>query len=215
MRSILPEVRDYIRSSTHNVNLSAKVARWRYFSREIRILLPRFIDFAIFVRRIGKDTTVTEPTSAKADLIPYSEEYSPLVRSWIESEETYFFVCRGREFPPPEDIIDSWQREDVSSFLLSAERHPVAYGELWARPNERAVEIAHLLVDPYRRGHGYGVKMLQLLYDRAAERKNVLKVVLNLYSDNPSALSCYLKAGFELIGAATHTMGLKMVRVVR
>lgn len=185
------------------------------FSRGTRYLLPSACDFAIFVRHKGKDTIVTEPTSAKADLIPYSEEYSPLVRAWIESEETYFFVCRGREFPPPDDVVDSWQRADVSSYLLSAERHPVAYGELWSRPNERAVEIAHLLVDPYRRTNGYGTKMLHLLYERAAERKNVVKVVLNLYSENPIALGCYLKAGFELIGAATHTMGLKMVRVVR
>lgn len=180
-----------------------------------RILLPHSPDFAIFMRPIGKDTIVSEQTSAKADLIPYTEEYSPLVRSWIESEETLFFVCRGKEFPPPDDLVESWQRADVSSFLLSAERHPVAYGELWARPNERAVEIAHLLVDPYRRTRGYGVKMLHLLYERAAERKGIVKVVLNLYSENPIALGCYLKAGFELTGAATHTMGLKLVRVVR
>lgn len=158
---------------------------------------------------------MTDPISAKADLIPYSEEYAQQVRSWIESEETYFFVCRGREFPPPEEIIDSWQRPDVTSFLLFADRRPVAYGELWSRPNERAVEIAHLLVDPHHRSQGYGVKMLQLLYQRAAERKNVVKVLINLYSDNEIALACYLKAGFEIIGTATHTMGLKMIRIVK
>jgi RimJ/RimL family protein N-acetyltransferase len=57
--------------------------------------------------------------------------------------------------------------------------------------------------------------MLHLMYERAAERKGIVKVVLNLYSDNPVALGCYLKAGFELTGAATHTMGLKMMRVVK
>lgn len=158
---------------------------------------------------------MSEPISAKADLIPYSEEYSSQVRSWIESEETYFLVCRGREFPPPEDIVDSWQRPDVSSFLLFSDRRPIAYGELWNRPNERAVEIAHLIVDPYRRGEGLGTKMLTLLYQRAAERKNVVKVLINLYNDNEIALRCYTDAGFELIGTATHTMGLKMVRIVK
>lgn len=158
---------------------------------------------------------MTEPTSARADLIPYSEEYSQLVRSWIESEETYFLVCRGREFPPPEDIVEGWQRPDVTAYLLFADRRPVAYGELWNRPNERAVELAHLLVDPYKRSSGYGTKMVGLLYERAAERKSVVKVLINLYSDSEVALGCYLKAGFELIGTATHTLGLKMIRVVK
>jgi ribosomal protein S18 acetylase RimI-like enzyme len=156
-----------------------------------------------------------EPTRIKADIVPYSAEYSSLVRSWIESPETYKNVCRGQEFPPPEDIVDSWQRQGVSSFTLFSQRRPVAYGELWPRPLEMAVEIAHLLVDPYKRSQGYGSKMLELLYQRAAQRRGVAKVVLNLYGDDEVALGCYLKAGFELVGTSSYTVGLRMVRMVR
>ena len=114
---------------------------------------------------------MTEPTSAKADIVPYTGEFASVVRSWIDSEETLYFLCRGREFPPAEDLVDSWQRPDVTSFLLFAERKPVAYGELWPRPAERAVEIAHLIVDPYKRSLGFGTKLLQLLYQQAAVRR--------------------------------------------
>ena len=84
---------------------------------------------------------MTGPISIKADIIPYAEEYAQVVRSWIDSDETLFNVCRGKEFPPAEDIIDGWQREDVTSYILLADRKPVAYGELWARSNERELKF--------------------------------------------------------------------------
>jgi len=157
---------------------------------------------------------MTEPTRAKADLVPYTPEYSAVTRSWIDTEETYTLVCRGINFPPPDDIVDSWQRQGVTSYMLFSERRPVAYGELWDRPTEQAVEIAHLLVDQFRRSRGFGTKMLELLFDRASVRPGVARVNVNLYHQSPEALGCYLKAGFELIGTAAHVEGLRMTRVV-
>lgn len=158
---------------------------------------------------------MADPTRIKADIVPYTAEYSAQVRTWINTEKIYYYVCRGKDFPPPEEIVDSWQRKDVSSFILFSENKPVAYGELWARPMERAIEIAHLIVDPYRRSKGFGTKMLGLLYNRAATRAEVTKVLINLYNDSTVALGCYLSAGFELVGTANYTMGLRMVKLVR
>ncbi len=158
---------------------------------------------------------MSDSTRIKADIIPYTAEFSAVVRAWIDSEETYFFVCRGKDFPPPDDIVDSWQRREIVSHLLFSENKPVAYGELWHRPLERAIEIAHLIVDPHRRGRGFGTKMVELLYQRAATRSGVTKILANLYNDSTVALGCYLKAGFELIGTADYTMGLRLIRLVR
>ena len=113
---------------------------------------------------------MSDPAQVKAALIPYAAEYSSVVRSWIESKETYFYVCRGKEFPPPDDVVDSWQRKEVSSFILLSNNKPIGYGELWERRLERAAEISHLIIDPYKRGEGYGIKLVQRLYDRAATR---------------------------------------------
>ena len=158
---------------------------------------------------------MTEPTRVKADIIPSLPQYSGLVRSWIDSEETYRNVCRGTDFPPPDDIVDSWQHKAVTSYLLSSEGTLVAYGELWDRKMERAVEIAHLLVDRYRRSQGCGTKMLELLYNRASARTGITRVLINLYVESEEALGCFLKAGFELVGTARHVQGLQMVRTVR
>ena len=157
---------------------------------------------------------MSEPARVKADLVPYTQEYSGVVRSWIESPETYQLVCRGINFPPPDDIVDSWQRNGVTSYILYSERKPIAYGEIWDRPVEQAVELTHLLVDPYKRSRGYGTKLLELLFERASTRKGVARVLINLYHHSPEALGCYLKAGFELTGTATHIEGLKMMRLV-
>jgi ribosomal protein S18 acetylase RimI-like enzyme len=158
---------------------------------------------------------LAEPTQVKADIIGYSSEYSAVVRSWINSEETYFNVCRRKDFPPPDDIVDSWQKPDVASYILFSENRPVAYGELWNRSQEMAVEIAHLLVDPFKRSRGYGTKMLQLLYERVTQRSGVGQVVLNLFSDSEEILGCCLKAGFEVLATSPHTVGLRMVRLIR
>ncbi len=159
--------------------------------------------------------TLNEYTRVKADLVPYTAEYSRVVLSWIDSEETYRNLCRATEFPPPEDLVDSWQREGISSYLLFSEGKPVAYGELWEKPLETAIEIAHLIVDPYKRSRGFGTKMLKLLYERAAQRPNVVKVILNLFNSDEIALGCYLKAGFELVGITSYAAGLRMVRMVK
>jgi len=156
-----------------------------------------------------------DSTQVKADLIPYTSEYAGIVRSWIESEETYRLLCRGVNFPPPDDIVDSWQRKGVMSYLMISKRKPVAYGELWDRRAEQAVEIAHVIVDTYQRSHGYGTKLLHLLYNRAAERAGVIRVLINLYHDSAEVLGCYLKAGFEISGTATHIEGLKLMRPVK
>ncbi|UCG61280.1 MAG: GNAT family N-acetyltransferase [Candidatus Zixiibacteriota bacterium] len=155
------------------------------------------------------------PAHPKADIVPFTQQYSQTVRGWLDSKETLYDVCRGKEYPPANDIVDNWQRKDVNSYLLMSAGKPVAYAELWNRPNEMAVEIAHLVVDPTKRGEGFGTRMVQLLYEQGSARNDVAKVIINLYNENSVALSCFLKAGFELVGTTTHTQGLRILRMVR
>lgn len=155
-----------------------------------------------------------ERTQAKADIVPFTLEYAQVVRSWIDSEETYSNLCRGKDYPPHDDIVESWQRDSVSSYILLSQRKPVAYGELFNRPLEMAVEITHLIVDNSKRSEGYGVKMLNLLYNRATTRANVAKVVLNLYGDCEITLGCYLKAGFIIEATSSYTVGFRLARMV-
>lgn len=158
---------------------------------------------------------MTDPSKIKADLVPYTEEYDRDIRSWLDCEETYHFVCRGKDFPPSESVVKNWQREGVISYLLFSNSKPVAYGELWFKPSEMAVEIAHVLVKSTNRSEGFGTKMVQLLYDRGAARPDVAKVIANLYNENPIALGCFMKAGFEISGTTNYAEGLRLVKMIK
>ncbi len=151
----------------------------------------------------------------KADLVPFNSNFDDLVLSWIDSEKCYYDLCLGKGFPPPIDLVDSWQKEGVRSYLMYAQGQPVAYGEFWDRPFELAVEIAHLLVDPAKRFQGYGTRMIELMFEKSGERSDIASVHLNLFVQNKAALNCYLKAGFELVGAANYATGLKMIRMLK
>jgi len=155
---------------------------------------------------------VTEPARVKADLVPFRPEDAEKVMSWIDSGETLQYLCGDDTWPPAEDLLASWQKADAASYLLLADRRPVAYAEIWDRPLEQAAEIGHLLVDPARRGRGYGTLMLRLLVERAAHHPRVRRVVLNFHHGDETVLGCYLKAGFELVGSGPDGEGLRMER---
>ena len=67
---------------------------------------------------------MTDKTLTKADLVPFTVDYLDDVHSWIESEETYLFVCRGKDFPPDKNIVKSWQRKGINSYLLMSGGKP-------------------------------------------------------------------------------------------
>lgn len=155
---------------------------------------------------------MTEPTHAQADLVPFTGEYAPRVMLWVDSEETYRNLCGEMPYPPNEDLVETWQRPDVTSFLLFANHQPVAYAELWDVAIEKGVEVVHLVVDPARRGRGYGTLMLNLLAERAASRRGVRIAIVNFFHGDETVLGCYLKAGFELVGTQPVGDGLRMER---
>lgn len=168
----------------------------------------------MYIDSLIEGDILSDQAEIKADIVPYTDEYADYIRKWIDTPETFRFVCRGKDFPPPENIVKSWQRDSVTSFILIESRKPVAYGELWKREDETAVEIAHVLVDQYKRSMGYGTKMVELLYNRASSRSDITKIIINLYQDNPIALGCFMKAGFEISSTTSYTTGLRMVKYI-
>jgi RimJ/RimL family protein N-acetyltransferase len=63
---------------------------------------------------------------------------------------------------------------------------------------KRKASIAYVLVDPAKRGLGYGSAMLQTILDQCFHRMKMLKVDLFVFESNLVAIHCYQKAGFEI-----------------
>ncbi len=61
---------------------------------------------------------------------------------------------------------------------------------------------------------GYGTKLIDLLFNRAASRPGIAKVIIKLFQENPIALGCFMKAGFEITGTTSYTTGLRMIKNV-
>jgi RimJ/RimL family protein N-acetyltransferase len=78
---------------------------------------------------------------------------------------------------------------------------PSGYGEL-TRDSDQPAQfwIGHFVIDPGRRGQSLGVRFAQALLARAFVEYAAKEVVLVVFPDNRRAISCYERAGMQLVG---------------
>jgi RimJ/RimL family protein N-acetyltransferase len=62
----------------------------------------------------------------------------------------------------------------------------------------KKISIAYVLIDPAKRGLGYGNALMQIILRECFERMEMSKVDLFVFEFNPVAIHCYQKAGFEI-----------------
>lgn len=129
-----------------------------------------------------------------AELELFDRRSAPLIAGWAGTTDESMLWCSLPEVTP--DIVDGWSRRpDVEAFVLSEDRHAVAYGETWVDVDEREVELAHVIVDPDRRGEGLGGRLIAELVGQA--RRHYPLIALRVHSLNDAAIRCYARAGFE------------------
>lgn len=148
-----------------------------------------------------------------ADIISYTNSYSAVVRGWIDSERTYRRLGGRGDWPCSDEVIIGRQINDMRAYLLIDRQKPVAYAELWPKPQQLAVEVRWLLVDPTKRNKGFGSQLLERLWLRVSAKRGIARVVIMLEGDNREALGCYLRAGFSISGT-TGAPGLTLHRMV-
>lgn len=129
-----------------------------------------------------------------ASLELFDRRSAAVVAAWAGSPAESMMWCSLPDVTP--DVVDGWSRRpDVEAFVLCEDRHVVAYGEIWVDVDEREVELAHLIVDPERRGEGLGGQLIAELVGQA--RRHYPLIALRVHSSNETAIRCYLRAGFE------------------
>lgn len=69
------------------------------------------------------------------------------------------------------------------------------------RPSESFDELrfGFVIVDPAKRGKGYGISMLQLGLKFAKEIYSTKKISLGVFENNESAYHCYKAVGFKYV----------------
>lgn len=139
-------------------------------------------------------------------LRPYKKQDADAIVKWIGDEKA-FRLWSGEKY-------DKFpiSAEDMNRFYMECEEQNDFY-EMTALDEtgvtghfvmqftgENALWLMFAIVDPAKRGIGYGKEMLSLALRYAFDILRVEKVALNVFEENESAYFCYQSLGFQKAG---------------
>jgi RimJ/RimL family protein N-acetyltransferase len=154
-------------------------------------------------------TSLVRPAqSAPVRLCAFDAElHADSVSSWIRSDYEAFFLAPRTRPPITPERIREWSGPGRMQAVLveSGSFAPVAYGELNVMENAAAeFWLGHLIVDPARRGDGYGTRLTRMLLHHAFVRLAAKRVSLVVFYENYAAISAYKAAGMYADGTEQH-----------
>lgn len=145
----------------------------------------------------GLDVLVMQRAPQSGMLRPATVADLREVASWIGSPRDCELWAGWRvSFPINFDALPvAISFTDTNAFGLTVDDRLVAFGQLVRKDTCRG-HLARLIVDPLRRGNGYGELLVQALLERA-RGESLERVSLNVDGSNLPAISLYLKIGFR------------------
>jgi len=141
------------------------------------------------------------------ELHPFSRSDFKELISWIRNpEELFIWSATTFTFPLDENQLENHYQDAQNSntrlmytALDCRTKENIGHIELTRIDREdRKASIAYVLVDPSKRGLGYGSALVRTILEECFERMKLLKVDLFVFEFNPVAIHCYQKAGFEI-----------------
>ena len=134
-------------------------------------------------------------------LRPYLDIDAERILSWQRDEESFYKWSAGMlgSYPPNRKQFD--RLGALMRFTALDENEPVGFFTL-RNPGESLEEVrfGYVVVDPEKRGRGFGRQMLLLglIYARYIYRAS--RASLGVFEHNEPAVRCYLAAGFRDTG---------------
>ncbi len=140
---------------------------------------------------------------------PFKRCDADTIVSWIKSEKIFRYWCADRFESYPitgDDLVKSYEDSLGSDDVF----HYVAYDDTGLlgyfiirypdRSDRHTVRLGFVILDDTRRGQGLGKLMIKSAIDYAVEFMGASMVTIGVFDNNPSALYCYLGAGFKDTG---------------
>ena len=131
------------------------------------------------------------------ELRPYEREDATTILSWSKGEEAFYKWTAGvlGDYPLTPEQFE--QVNNLKPFTMVDEGEIVGFFTL-RKPadTEGVLRFGFVVVDPEKRGKGYGKRMLLLGID-AAKKLGAKKVSLGVFENNRPAYYCYKAAGFQ------------------
>lgn len=130
-------------------------------------------------------------------LRPYLDSDADTILSWPMDERAFYQWTAGilGEYPLSKERFD--RVNGLMRFTLLDEKEPIGFFTL-RNPRETPEEVrfGFVIVDPRKRGRGYGKAMLKLGLKYAFEIYGAERASLGVFENNPSAYWCYKAADF-------------------
>ncbi len=131
-------------------------------------------------------------------LRPYNEKDTEIILSWSKDEIAFYKWSAGvlGEYPISKEQFGFVNK--LMPFTAINDDEVIGFFTI-RRPSENFDELrfGFVVVDPQKRGQGYGKRMLQLGIKFAKEIFGAKKVSLGVFENNESAYYCYKAVGFR------------------
>jgi RimJ/RimL family protein N-acetyltransferase len=140
-------------------------------------------------------------------LQPFSRSDFKELISWIRNpEELFIWSATTFTFPLDEGQLEKHCQaaQELNTRLMytavdSRAKEHIGHIELIRIDREKGkASIACVLIDPGKRGRGYGQEMMGSILSECFQQLKLSKVDLFVFDFNPVAIHCYQKAGFEI-----------------
>ncbi|MBR3742964.1 MAG: GNAT family N-acetyltransferase [Clostridia bacterium] len=135
-------------------------------------------------------------------LRPYQGTDADVILSWPMDEKAFYQWTAGilGAYPLTKERFS--QLKALTRFTLLDENEVAGFFTLRNPKNTpEEVRFGFVIVDPRKRGRGYGKEMLRLGLKYAFEIYGAQKATLGVFENNPSAYFCYKAAGFRDVTA--------------
>ena len=132
-------------------------------------------------------------------LRPFADRNLPALLSWATNERE-LRVWAGETFPciPDEGAFRRHQEKRKINGYQAEDRRGrfVGYAELVGFPGGDGT-LCRVIIDPTRRGMGFGKAFVELLEKEAIEGLRFKNLLLNVFTFNLPAVRCYRSLGFR------------------
>lgn len=137
--------------------------------------------------------------------VSYDHKYIDAIASWSSNYDE-LFIYAGVEFtfPLTADQLDIHFSNfpDREWHVIVENDQALAFGEII--PQEGNIpRLGRLIVDPAKRGKGYGAALIKALQERCVELYNSPAIQLFVFDFNETAIKSYLSYGFEFVKDGT------------
>ena len=136
---------------------------------------------------------------------PFNSSYIEKILSWTTDIESFYRWSAGvlGDYPITVEAFNERIKELKSSklfypYVVKLDNEVVGFFTLRYRVESvNDLTIGFVILDPNKRGLGYGEKMLELAINLAFNKYKSDSVNLRVFKDNTAAYKCYKKVGLK------------------